>query len=144
MDAIVHADVSYIECSVGAEDGTYPIHVPYAVLTCRVVPEEGVVPDVVPNTMDDEPSALQSYALVPAPSPNQPRTEAETVPRRKLPRRATPRAPSRPSPLPSPPPVVVPELVPEEPAVPASVEEPPLPHSAPTRRVRVLPLSSGC
>ena len=137
VEAVVYADVSYIDCTVGAEDGTYPIDAPYAVLICRVVAEESVLPDVVPNTMDDEPSVVQSNALVPAPQPepaSQPKSEPETAPRRKLPRRATSRASSR---APSPPPVVVPEPVAEEPAAPAPVEEPPQP--APTRRVSVSP-----
>ena len=70
VEAVVYADVSYIECTVGAEDGTYPIDAPYAVLICRVVAEESVLPDVVPNTMDDEPSFCLHPSLSPRHSPN--------------------------------------------------------------------------
>ncbi|KAI0696983.1 hypothetical protein C8T65DRAFT_743374 [Cerioporus squamosus] len=111
VEAVVHADVSYVDCSVGAED----------------IQEESVLPDVIPNTMDDEPSVVQTNAPEPAPEPE---PEPQPAPRRKLTRRATSRASSR---APSPPPVSAPEPVPEKIAAPAPAEEAP----APTRRTLV-------
>ncbi|RDX44630.1 hypothetical protein OH76DRAFT_1486923 [Lentinus brumalis] len=113
VEAVVHADVSYVDCSAGAED----------------IQEESVLPDVIPNTMEDEPSVVQTNAPEPAPEPQ---PEALPAPRRKLTRRATSRASSR---APSPPPVSAPAA--EDPTAPAPAEEPPAPAPAPPRRTLV-------
>ncbi|KAI0776848.1 hypothetical protein BD413DRAFT_610439 [Trametes elegans] len=98
VEAVVHTDISLLDSSVNAED---------------VMPESGL-PDVIPNTYEDEPS-VPPPARAASPVPQQeslpvPQIQEETpAPHRRLPRRATSRASSRgPSPPPPPPPVAQP------------------------------------
>ncbi|RPD58318.1 hypothetical protein L226DRAFT_536733 [Lentinus tigrinus ALCF2SS1-7] len=119
VEAVVYADVSYVDCSVNAED----------------VQEQSVLPDVIPNTMDDEPSVVQTNAPAPLPEPEaEPAPASQPAPKRRLTRRATFRASSR---APSPPPAVAQEPISEEPAAPAAVEEAPAPKPPSTRRTLV-------
>ncbi|KAI1789315.1 hypothetical protein LXA43DRAFT_585318 [Ganoderma leucocontextum] len=97
VEAVVHADVSRVDATCNPDE----------------VPEDSPLPDVVPNTIEDEPSIVDGNTVVPprrVPAAREPEPEAApsppaaTAPRRKLTRRATSRASSRaPSPPPEPP-----------------------------------------
>ena len=122
--------------------------VPVLIHLCPVtVPEESPLPDVVPNTFEDEPSVVDSNTIVPPrriPTARQPEPEAmpdvpaAPAPRRKLTRRATSRASSR---APSPPaPHALPsqQVMQQEPVPP---EEESVPEAEPVPQRRVSP---GC
>lgn len=106
-----------------------------------VVPEDSPLPDVVPNTYEDEPSVVDSNTVMPtrrAPAPREsepqaaPEPAAAPPPRRKLTRRATSRASSR---APSSPPAP-----PSQPAIqeePAPVQEEPAPEVEPVPQRKV-------
>ncbi|KAI0808103.1 hypothetical protein C8Q74DRAFT_1363528 [Fomes fomentarius] len=127
VEAVMFADVNYIDSTVGSED----------------VQQESVLPDVIPNTIEDEPSVVQSkYKDKPAPPVAEPEPEPEPAsappPRRRLTRRATSRASSR---APSPPAAASSaqlEPVKEAPApVAEAVEEAPPPEAPQPRRTLV-------
>ncbi|KAI0667354.1 hypothetical protein C8Q78DRAFT_1052581 [Trametes maxima] len=90
VEAVVYADIALVDSSTAG----------------HAEPEQSILPDVIPNTIEDEPSIPPSIAppdhkarhsdLLSEPAVH------EGVPRRKLPRRATSRVSSR---APSPPPV---------------------------------------
>ncbi|CDO68939.1 hypothetical protein BN946_scf185000.g82 [Trametes cinnabarina] len=116
IDAVVYADVSYVDVSVGG-DGATP---------------ESMLPDVVPNSIEDEPSIPPPRSVdvpairVPEPVP-EPAAPTE-APKRRLPRRATSRASSR---APSPPPITPAAETPQPPE--ASQEHLPAEPSQPRR-----------
>ncbi|KAI0357044.1 hypothetical protein OH77DRAFT_1476410 [Trametes cingulata] len=90
LEAVVYADRSYVDSSSAAEE----------------VPEESILPDVIPNTLEDEPSippstgAERRHERDPSPPVQEMQQEP---PRRRLLRRTTSRASSRqPSPPPDP------------------------------------------
>ncbi|KAH9848237.1 hypothetical protein C2E23DRAFT_889273 [Lenzites betulinus] len=93
VEAAVYADISYVDSACAAEE---PI-------------QESVLPDVVPNSIEDEPSIPPPTAGPPAstkrrrePSPVLAvEADVDAAPKRRLPRRAVSRASSR---APSPPP----------------------------------------
>ncbi|KAL1943772.1 hypothetical protein VTO73DRAFT_4217 [Trametes versicolor] len=90
LEAVVYTDVSYIDSSSTAEE-------PF---------QESVLPHVIPNSIEDEPSIPPpTAARQREPSPVQEASQEE-APRRKLPRRAVSRASSR---APSPPPAPAPD-----------------------------------
>ncbi|KAI0641836.1 hypothetical protein C8Q79DRAFT_299319 [Trametes meyenii] len=117
VEAVVYADVAFVNSSL-AEDEE---------------PEQSMLLDVIPNTIEDEPSIPPStaardrkarYSDLP-PEPEVP----EHIPRRKLPRRATSRASSR-APSPPPPPFA-------QSSSSADVAEPQPAESIPPRRTLV-------
>lgn len=120
--------------------------VPVLIYICLVVaPEDSPLPDVVPNTFEDEPSVVDSNTVVPPrriPAARQPEPEvmpdapAAPAPRRKLTRRATSRASSR---APSPPPALPSQQVIQEEPIPP--EDEPVPEAEPVPQRRVSP---GC
>ncbi|TBU28793.1 hypothetical protein BD311DRAFT_865160 [Dichomitus squalens] len=106
VEAVVYADVSYIDATCNPDEDQ----------------EDSPLPDVVPNTIEDEPSVVTSSTVVPprrAPPPldKEPEVvqepEPSAAPRRRLTRRATSRASSRALSQP-----------PEPPSQPAVQEEP--------------------
>ncbi|KAM5532461.1 hypothetical protein V8D89_013877 [Ganoderma adspersum] len=126
IEAVVHADISLIDATYNPDEA----------------PEDSPLPDVVPNTFEDEPSVVDSNTVVPprrVPAARKPEPEpvpeppAAPAPRRKLTRRVTSRASSRaPSPPPAPPSQ---QAIQEEPAPP---EEEPAPEAEPVPQRRTL------
>ena len=117
----MYADVAYINPSVDAAEGQSSAFLFESLGTdLPIVIQESVLPDVIPNTLEDEDSVVatgvpisHTHASAPVPDPeraSRPNVGEEAEPgvpqptRRKLPRRAASRAPSRglsPSPTPA-------------------------------------------
>lgn len=142
VEAVMFADVNYVDSAVGSEDGVYILIMAKFIFTLTfirpLVHQESVLPDVIPNTIEDEPSVAQSnYKDKPPPEPEpEPEPAPAPPPRRRLTRRATSRASSR---APSPPAAASSaqlEPVEEAPApVVEAVEEAPPPEAPQPRRV---------